>query len=200
MNLEQKKNLYSIIKNEKWNLLTKFQLDDICSILSFKESMALAYDLFFKNFQNDEVQEFAVHLFFIIKHKYPTEWNQDWKNDAFLGKLCSITWRYNDMYESYKKAYDRLTDPPDSLLLLLASCNSVPGEALISQKEAEDYLHRALKKKITYEAAIMMRAISRDKQIKEEEEFWDQKCIELDKANIHTELIIPDVLLLQNRC
>lgn len=190
------KNLTDLISHAKWSIITnEFSLADICLSLNFKDSMALAYDLFFKNHYDDEIQDFGVRLFFSIRENYP-EWNIDWKNDAFLGKLCSITWRYDEMYECYKRAYDKLTDPPDSLLLLLASCNSAPGTPPISDEEAEKYLKRAIDKKLTYEAALKMRGVTKDPMQKN---YWDLVMTDLENNNIHTETIIPDILSLQNR-
>lgn len=199
-NKMNKQELLLFIFDENWELLVnKFNVEDICKTMSYKDSMALAYDLFFKNLYSEKIQDFAVRLFFSIKQAYPDEWDEDWKNDVFLGKLCSITWRYDEMYELYKKGYDKLADPPDSLLLLLASCNSTPGTPPINDQQSEEYLKMAIMKKITYEAAIMMKGLARDKELEEEENYWDRICLELEKNNVHTEVIIPDVLLEQNR-
>lgn len=195
-----KEKILTMISEGKWACLASmFSVSNICHVLSYKECMALAYDLFFKNLYNDGLQDFAIKLFVAVSKDYPAEWDGDWKNDVFLGKLCSITWKYDEMYKSYKKAYDRLIDPPDSLLLLLASCNSTPGTPPISNQESERYLKRAIQKKITYEAAIMMRGLAIDKIAKDQEEYWSHMCEELEKQNIHTETIIPDVLSVQNR-
>ena len=188
------------INEENWTSFVKeFSTEDVCCALNYRECMALAYDLFVKNQDDYTVQDFSVRLFFAISQVYPDEWNKDWKNDVFLGKLCSITWRDDERYAYYKKAYDRLEDPPDSLLLLLASCNSTPDTPPISDKESEDYLLRAVNKKITYEAAVMMRGLAQDKRDQNKEAYWNAMCDTLEKNNIHTETIIPDVLLEQNR-
>jgi hypothetical protein len=139
------------------------------------------------------MREFSVKLFFFISSKYPLEWNQDWKNDVFLGQLCELTWRYDERYECYKRAYDRLADPPDSLLLLLAGCNSAPGTPPLNDQEAEKYLNQALKKRATYEAAIMMRNVVRHKNDQTEVERWNRLCGELKLKNVHVESIIPDI-------
>lgn len=193
-------NLLLLISDEKWSRLVKeFSLDDICYLLNYKECMALAYDLFFKNFINDEIQSFAVQLFFSTKNKYQSDWSTDWKNDVFLGKLCSITWKYNEMYACYKEAYNNLVDPPDSLLLLLASCNSTPGNPLVTDQESEKYVERAIAKKLTYEAALMMREFAKSKEANDKVEYWNRTCIELEKNHVHTETIVPDILASQNR-
>ena len=90
-------------------------------------------------------------------------------------------------------------DPPDSLLILLADCNFAPGLPPISDKESDEYLERAIRKKITYEGAEMMRGRARMKGDKQEEAYWDIQCNELKRKNIHMDTVIPDVLLEQNR-
>lgn len=195
-----KETILQLISNEKWfDLVREFNVNDIDHLFNYRDSMALAYDLFFKNLEIDKIQNFSISLFFSISHAYPTEWNADWKTDAFLGNLCSITWKYDEMYELYKKAYDKLTDPPESLLLLLAGCNSVPGIPPISDLESKQYLQRAIAKKMTYEAALMMKGLAMDNEDKELEDYWDRICQELTQKNIHTETIIPDILISQNR-
>jgi hypothetical protein len=195
---KEKLNAYKT--EENWISLTKeSSVEEVCRVFNYRECMALAYDLFFKNLHDSGIQDFSVRLFFAIALAYPIEWNTDWKNDAFLGKLCSITWRYDEMYACYKKAYDRLKDPPDSLLILLADCNFAPGLPPISDKESDEYLERAIRKKITYEGAEMMRGRARMKGDKQEEAYWDIQCNELKRKNIHMDTVIPDVLLEQNR-
>jgi len=198
--MKNRNSLLHIISEGKWDeIVKKFAIDEICHFLSYKETMALAFDLFFENFTDDDIPEFAVRLFFSIKKHYSSEWNSDWKNDAFLGKLCSVIWQYDEMYQCFKEAYDKLSDPPDSLLLLLAGCNSAPEKPPINDEESEKYLRRALAKKLTYEAALMMRALSRDNNETKQEEYWDRMCDDLEKRNVHTETIIPDILSSQNR-
>lgn len=195
-----RRKILQYISKQQWvSLVEKFSPEEICTRLGFKENMELAYDLFFKNLDNVEIQDFAVRLFFQIKLTYPNEWNIDWKNDAFLGKLCSNTWRYDEMYKCYKDAYDKLEDPPDSLLLLLAGCNNAPGTPPITIQESEAYLKRAIAKKMTYEAALMMRGLARKQKNQENEKYWDFMCTDLKKKNIRTEMIIPDVLLTHKR-
>lgn len=195
MNESEKDELLKLIHQKNWSNITKnFSIENLTKTLDFKECMSLAYDLFFKNFHDDDTQDFAVRLFFLIKDNYQFNWDNDWKNDAFLGQLCGLTWRYDERYESYKKAYDKLTDPPDSLLLLMAECNSAPGVPSISDQESEQFLKKAVEKKITYEVAIMLRGLYRSKNEIALENYWNKMCEELDRKNIHTDTIKPDIL------
>lgn len=196
-----KNRLKHLSDTKQWDLLiNEFSVDEVCRLLDYKESMALAYDLFSKNFMSFDSQDFAVRLLFAIKKMHFHEWDLDWKNDVFLANLCSLTYREEAIYQLYKGAYNSLIDPPDSLLLLLAACNSMPpGIPEISDEESEAYLKRAIAKKITFEGAIRMRALARKKNDKEQENYWDYMMSELKNKNIHTEAIIPDVLLAQGR-
>lgn len=126
--------------------------------------MWLIKHLFYDDFQNDIRQQFALKLAFQVENQFKKEWDNDWKNDIFLGDLCSILWLYDEQYVCYKKAYDKLVDPPGSLLLLLAGCQNAPGIPPITDEEAEYYLKKSAKKKITFETALMMRTLFRQKK------------------------------------
>ena len=166
-----------LINQQNWHLLiSNYTPDDICNALSFQKAMRLANNLFYEHLEDGAIQQFAVDLAFKIREHFKDQWNMDWKNDVFLGHLCSIIWRYDDQYECYKRAFNTLKDPPDSLLLLLAGSNNVPGNPLITLQESEEYLKRALEKKVTYEAALMMRALYKHKGERELEGYWDHMC------------------------
>ncbi len=189
----KRENLLILIKNKKWNDIKGIPFDDLLGALDYQECMFLAYDLFFENDHEDELQDLAVRLFFYIRDRFPDEWNVDWKNDAYLGQLCGLTWRYAERYDCYKRASEKLNDPPEDLLLLLSGCNSAPGKPPISDDESEMFLRRALAKKITYEGALKMRGLVRNKKDSELEMYWDKKCIDLKKNKTHTEVLIPDI-------
>jgi hypothetical protein len=188
----KREELLNLIKDRKSKEIKDISFDDLLA-LGYRECMFLAYDLFAKNLHDSELQEFAAELFFRIRDQFPTEWDMDWKNDAYLGQVCGLTWRYDESYECYKRAYDKLSDPPDVLLLLLASCNSAPGKPPINDDESEFFLKRALAKNVTYEGAINMRGLARNKKDPELEKYWNKKCHDLEKANVHTEVLVPDI-------
>lgn len=188
-----KNRLLALIKDKNWKAIKDVPLESLIQLLSFQECMFLGYDLFFLNLHNDDFQDFAVRLFFFIRDHFNKEWMTDWKNDVFLGQLCGLTWRYDQSYNCYKQAYERLDDPPDSLLLLLAACNSFPGKPQIDILESELYLKQAIAKKVSYEAALQMRSLARNKKNLEQEIFWDQKCDELKNDNIHIDSLKPDI-------
>ncbi len=107
--------------------------------------------------------------------------------------MCGLVSEYAEQYSCYKKAYDALQDPPDTLLLLLAGCINAPDVFLMTEEESAEYLQRALAKKYTYEAAVMMRQYYQLKCNKLETEYWGVLCDELEKNNVYVEAIVPEV-------
>jgi hypothetical protein len=192
--MNKKSLLNELIQKQEWAAITQnFTIDFLIHNLNYVNAMQVASDLFFNNFDDGTIQEFSVAMLFSIRKAFPEEWDKDWKNDVFLGQLCGLVWKYEEQYQFYKRAYEKLLDPPDCLLLLLADCNSMPGRPCISDEESEEFVKMAIKKKLTYEAALMMRSICRDKEDKISEDYWNKKMQELEQANIHTDVIAPDV-------
>lgn len=185
-----------IISHRNWSELTsKFSVKELYSLLSFKESMNVVKHLFYDDIQDDKKQQYALKLAFEIKGHFQKDWESDWKNDVFLGGLCEMLWLYDERYFYYKKAYDKLKDPPGELLLLLSNCNSAPGTPPITNEQAELYLMKALEKKLTCEVALKMRGLYRLKKNQSQEKYWDQMYKKLEKENVHSDQIIPDILM-----
>lgn len=183
-----------LILQKRWDLLmADYSAKDICSLLNFNESMRLMESLFFDDFNNDENQQYALKLAIEIRNHFKEEWEKDWKNDVYLGGLCSYLCLYDEQYFYYKEAYDKLTDPPAALLLLLAKCNSAPGTPPITEEESEYYLRKSAEKKITFETALSMRTLSEKKGDQSQYEYWDQLYKELKEKHICADPMIPDV-------
>lgn len=174
-------------------LILNYRVKDVCSALNFDEVMRVVKHLFYDDIQDDTKQQYALNLAFEVKEQFKKDWEADWKNDVFLGDLCEMLWRYDDRYVCYKRAYDKLQDPPAELLLLLSNCNSSPGKPPITKEESELYLEKALKKKVTCESALRMRSLYRQKKDKLQEEYWDQMYQKLEKEKVYLDQLIPDV-------
>lgn len=184
-----------IILQKNWDSLIKdYSVKNVCSSLNFKEAMHVVKHLFYDDIQDDEKQQYALKLAFEIKDFFKNEWESDWKNDVFLGGLCAMLWLYDERYLCYKRAYDKLEDPPAELLLLLSDCNSAPGTPPITNEESEFYLRKAIEKKVTCEAAFTMRNLCKLKGDKSHAEYWDQIYKQLEEEKICSAQLIPDVL------
>ncbi len=184
-----------LISQKDWgSLISSCSVKDVCSSLNFSEVMHAVKHLFYDDIQDDEKQQYALKLAFEIKDFFKEDWESDWKNDVFLGGLCVMLWLYDERYIYYKKAYDKLEDPPAELLLLLSDCNSAPGSPPITDEESEFYLRKALEKKLTCEAAFTMRSLCKLKGDEVQAEYWDQMYKKLEKENIHSDQLIPEVL------
>lgn len=183
-----------IISKKNWNLLiAKYSPKEICLSLNFNEAMWLTKHLFYDDMHNNANQQFSLKLALEIQSHFKDDWEKDWKNDVFFGDLCSVIWLYNEQYMYYKKAYDKLTDPPATLLLLIAGCQNALGIPPITEEEAESYLKRSVEKKITFETALMMRTLCERKKDKSQAEYWNQIYNKLEKEGICSDQIIPDV-------
>ena len=183
------------ISQKDWNsLISSYSVQEACLSLSFSEAMHVVEHLFYDDMEDDEKQQYALKLAFEIKNHFKQEWESDWKNEVFLGGLCVMLWLYDERYFCYKRAYDKLKNPPTELLLLLSICNRAPGTPPITDEESEFYLKQTLEKKLTCEVALAMRSFYRLKEDKSQEEYWDQEYKRLEKENVHSDQIIPDVL------
>jgi hypothetical protein len=186
---------YEIISQKSWSaLISTYSVKDICSYVSFSEAMHLVKHLCYDDLQDDEKQQYALKLAFEIKNHFKKEWESDWKNEVFLGGLCEMVWLYDERYFCYKRAYDKLNDPPAELLFLLSDCDSAPGTPPITHQEADLYLKKSIEKKVTSESAFTMKNIYRLKEDKLQEEYWDRVYRKLENENVHFDQLIPDVL------
>ncbi len=182
-----------LVFQKDWGELIKNYLpQEICLSLSYNNAMWLTKHLFYDDRSNDENQQFALKLAVEIRKHFIGKWEEDWKNDIFLGDLYSILWLYDEQYDCYKRAYDKLADPPAALLLLLAGCQNAPDPP-ITEEEAESYLRKSAEKKITFETALMMRTLYERKGNPFQVKYWDQIYRKLEQRNIHADLLIPDI-------
>ncbi len=185
-----------MIAQEDWNSIIKnFSYHELCSLLNFNEAMHLVKHLAYDDFGNSDHQQFALNFILEVTNHFKLEWEKDWKHEVFLGDLYSFMCLYDEQYLCYKKAYDQLEDPPATLLFFLSTCNSAPGTPPITDEEAESYLRRALSKKLTYEIALSMRSLCKDKGDTIQADNWDQQYNKLKKEKIKLDYIIPDALV-----
>jgi hypothetical protein len=190
----QMNQIQKLMSQSKWDIIiAKYLPKEICLNLNFSDTMHLIVDLAYENFQNGESQQFALKLILEAKEYFKQEWIRDWKNDVFLGDLCSYLCLYDQQYFYYKKAYEKLSDPPAALLLRLSSCDTTPDIPPITEQEAEYYLKKAAEKEITLETALALRTLSEKKHDQTQRNYWDQIYQKLEKEKIYADSLEPDV-------
>lgn len=191
----KKKKIKELITAQDWDLLILvYSFKEICFSLNFSEAMHVVDRLFFEDFCNDDRQQYALKLAFKMKEHFKNEWESDWKNEVYLGNLCNVLWCYEEEYHCYKRAYERLEDPPIELLLCLAHCNNGPPPVPITAEETEFYLKKALEKELTYRVASTLRYFYERKKDKSQERYWNRMCKKLKNNDEVLVLPPPDAL------
>ena len=183
-----------IYQQKLYSVISNYSLKDVCKSLSFSEAMHLVEHLFYDDIRDDEKQKYALRLAFEIRDHFKEDWDRDWKNEVFLGVLCEMLCLYNERYLCFKRAYDKLENPPAELLLRLSGCNSTPDNPPITDEESEFYLKKAMEKRITFEAAFKMKILCLRKGDKSQAEHWDQQSKKLKEVKVFSDQLIPDVL------
>jgi hypothetical protein len=149
--------IFDLINNSDWDkIIDVYNVTEISTLLPFKEGIILAYKMLYNDDWDDIVQNYAVNLLYAIRDGYHEEWNSSWTFDTFLGNACDIALRYDERYETYKRASQNVYPIPPSLMVLLAKCYISPGTPPISQEEAENLLREALKKEKTIEGVSLL--------------------------------------------
>lgn len=195
-------NIKDIVTSKSWKFLVKNSLPvNIIDTHSFSESMEIANNLIEASvdemlrdgFTADLMRDYSVNLMTILRAKYPKEWEEDWKNEAFLGMICGLVFREEEAFQYLKHAYEKLKDPPQSLLLAYISAGSGP-DFFLTKKEIAELSKKAIEKGITYQAALRMAALAREQKDQEKQRYWEQKAAEAEKDKRYTPIIRPNVL------
>ena len=190
------------IAKKDWKYLVKnFLPVNFADTLTFPEGMHLVGNLVKAaedetergGFTADLFRDFAVNLMIILRAKNPKEWEKDWKNEAFLGIACAFVYREEEAFAYIKNAYDKLDDPPQSLIFALISAGSRPDH-LLTRVEVSSLTQEAIKKGITYESSERMATLEQDMGDQEKCEYWKQKAAEAHEQKLHTPIITPDIL------
>lgn len=195
-------NIQEIVAAKDWSDLVKNSLPvNIADIYSFSEAMHIGNDLvaasseimFEDGFTGDLMRDYSVNLMTILRARYPKEWQEDWKNEAFLGITCAIVYREEEAFVYIQNAYRQVEDPPQSLIFAYISAGSGP-DRFLTRAQTTELLQKAIQKGITYEAALRMACLAYEQQDFEKQDYWKQQAAEAEKQGVHTPLIIPNVL------
>ncbi len=194
--------LQDVIERKQWETLIRTFLPvSVAVSYSFLEAMHIVNDLLKASSNevaangalSDVMRDYCVNLMSILKLKHPIQWEEDWKNEAYLGIICSFVYRDEEAFQHLKNAYNKVDDPPQSLLLAYISAGRA-FDSFLSSKEVKRLSLRAVEKGVTYEAALRMAALARDEQDKDIAEYWDEKAEEAERKMLHTPTIVPNVL------
>ncbi|MCK5604978.1 hypothetical protein KAR91_24020 [Candidatus Pacearchaeota archaeon] len=195
-------NIKDTIAAKDWNILVKNTLPvNIADIYSFSEAMHIIDHLIEASvdqmvedgFTADLMRDYSVNLMKILRAKYPQDWKKDWKNEAFLGIVCGLVFREEEAFIHIQKAYERLEDPPQALILAYISAGSGPDHFLTKDQIAE-LSQSVIEKGVTYESALHMASLAYDQRDFEKQKYWEAKASEAKEKGVHTPCITPDVL------
>jgi len=191
-------NIKSMVTSKDWKFLVKHSLPvNITDSYSFVEAMCIVDHVFGASveemikdgFTSDLMRDYSVNLMTILRAKYPNEWKEDWKHEAYLGITCAFVYREEEAFKHIRNAYKQLDDPPQSLILAYISAGSGPDHFL-TQSEISELSQKAIEKGVTYQSALRMAAMSQEKK----EQYWTKKALEAEKNKIHTPFITPNIL------
>lgn len=184
------------MSQSNWDsLMKKIDPQKLASALSYEEGMNAARDIFNWNYRSDNVINYAIDLLFAINKQYEEKWNKDIKNALYVSELCEMTLRYQECFDSIKRAYE-LSRPNPSALILFSFANTyfLPPEVdTISQEEAIKLFKESIEKECTYEAARLLRNIYGYQNDTNNYDYWDTVAKEAQIKNLHVPIIVPDV-------
>lgn len=192
----------NIIRQKDWKFLIKhFLPKTIVDYLSYTQGMhlvgnlaiAAADELERDNYIADLMRDFSVNLMIALREKHPQEWKKDWKNEAYLGISCALIYREEEAFNYIKNAYEKLNDLSQSLIFAYISAGR-SSDHFLTDKEIIELTQNAIKKGITYEAALRMASLANIEKDSKKCEYWEQKALEAEENKVHTPLITPNIL------
>lgn len=192
--MTKKEDISELFKQKKWKEFIYYTPSKIVRALSYEEAFMTSYYTFSYDFRNESLQNLSIKILFAIREIYPERWNEDWKNEVFLGDLCVFNRQYDERYDAYLRAYNKASPPTSNLLIQLASCRSSPGVPPISEEEAKHLLQEAFKLEKSYEAAQALYWLYKDKENSGESIYWKNIAEEAKQNGWHTSEIIPDII------
>ncbi len=177
--------IHDLFHKNLWkDISTLHTSEDIVSKLSFKQAMLVAYKLLYNDEWDENLQEFAVQLVYALRKKHPSEWESDWRYDAFLGDACNITLKYDERYEAYKNAVKKCPKPLPELLIKLAQFCYSPGSPPISYEDSIELLKQSIMDHPYKQAASLLKAIYSSKKDFQNECYWAEMHDRIKDENL----------------
>lgn len=143
--------------------------------------------------QIDFFRDYCVNMMIILRAKFPQEWENDWKNEAFLGIACRSVYREEEGFQYIQNAFQQLEDPPESLILPYIRAGET-CDHFLSKESIKALSQKAAAKRITYEVALQMASLSHGEGNKKESQYWEEKAKDAENDGIHNAIIVPNVL------
>lgn len=172
---------YEELKKMK-NGLKPFEL---LEVLKFDQSLALAVQMLSNEAWDEDLQEYAVALLEEIMKAYPEKWNVSWKFDALLGYAYHITLKYDERYEAYKRAMNKVHPPPPQLLIAMARCCFSPGKPHITEDEGILLVKQAIKDIPYVEGIELLKGLYKSLGNTKEQKYWENVLDSLGENGIH---------------
>ena len=154
-----------VARSEWETLIQKCDPKKVAATLSYEDGMNAAHDIFCWNYRKDKIINYAIDLFFAIRELYVEEWNRDCKNDLYVSFLCELTLRYQEGFDSIKRAYELSLPNPSALVLYSFACTYFlpePDVDTISKDEAIKLFKESIEKDCMYEAVSRLAEIYED--------------------------------------
>lgn len=178
-----------LLNNKDWdNLPETYSPKYLAKSLSFIEGLMLSRILLENDKWDDKLQTFAIELIKSIKEVYQTEWNTDWRYDAYLGYAYDLRgWDYEEKFDAYKRAVDKSATPDPEVLMRLAMIWSYPGvyKSKINEKQAIELLENAMGKKPYVEGVSCLINLYNEVGKMKEKHYWEKVLEESKKKNLH---------------
>lgn len=181
-NADEIKSLF--LKKENDRIYQNYSQDTVAAFLGFKDSLRLAYRLLYNAAWKEDPQRYAAHLIEAVKNRFPDDWNQDWRYEAFLGSAYGVLsgWDedFDECYKAYFRAYKKANPVPPELLIELARCSLGPEGAPVSYEQAIEWSNKSLELEPYADAAGLLSAIYFSKGDEKARSYWQGVMKELE--------------------
>lgn len=168
-------------------LFNNYSVEDLVRVLPFKKAMVLSKMLLENETWDSALQEYAVNLIEKLKQRYPTEWNKDWRHEAYLGYAYSaLGFDIDKEFNAYSIASKKSINPPIEILMHMALLWSYPGiyKTKMDEERAIKILEQVANKTPYMEAVSgLIRLFEETGQV-DKAEYWKKILNESEKNNI----------------
>ncbi len=82
----------------------KFLCSEVTENLSFEAGMRLSNQLLLNDAPDDNLREYAIALLESNRKAFPKKWENDWRNEIFLGDAYYLMLKFDKQFECYDRA------------------------------------------------------------------------------------------------